>query len=46
MPIETQPSPKPGEPAQFLSWTGLYLVVAVALASEIAVFAVITWIYR
>ena len=29
-----------------LSWTALYLIVAVALALEIAAFAACTWIYR
>jgi hypothetical protein len=34
------------EVAPFLSWTVLYLIVAVALALEIVAFAAIHWIYR
>jgi hypothetical protein len=40
MPDETPPSAPP------LGWTALYLIVAVALALEIAAFAACTWIYR
>jgi hypothetical protein len=40
MPDEIPPSAPP------LSWTALYLIVAVALALEIAAFAACTWIYR
>jgi hypothetical protein len=46
MPVEPRPSSQPDEGAPFLSWTGLYVVVAVALAAEIAAFAALTWIYR
>jgi hypothetical protein len=45
-PAEIPEHHEPGEAAPFLSWTALYLVVAAALASEIAAFATITWIYR
>jgi hypothetical protein len=40
MPDEIPPSAPP------LSWKTLYLIVAVALALEIAAFAACTWIYR
>jgi len=33
-------------PAPFLSWPRLYLIVAGALVLEIAGFAVLHWIYR
>ena len=33
-------------PAPFASWRALYLIVASALALEIAAFAALTWIYR
>ena len=33
-------------PVSFLSWTALYLIVAGALALEIAAFAAFTWMYR
>jgi hypothetical protein len=33
-------------PVPFASWKALYLIVAVALALEIAAFAALTWIYR
>jgi hypothetical protein len=44
----------PDEPARreldaappFLSWTGLYVILAVTLAFEIVLFAAITAIYR
>jgi len=36
----------PIEAAPFLSWTTLYILVAAALAVEIAAFAAIRWIYR
>jgi hypothetical protein len=45
-PAEIPEHHEPGEAAPFLSWTVLYLVVAAALASAIAAFATITWIYR
>jgi len=34
------------DPAPLLSWRALYLVVAIALALEIAAFSALTWIYR
>jgi hypothetical protein len=34
------------EPAPFLSWTAIYIVVAASLAVEIAAFVAIRWIYR
>jgi hypothetical protein len=40
MPGETPP------PAPPLGWNALYLIVAIALALEIAAFAACTWIYR
>jgi hypothetical protein len=39
-------APRAGEAAPFLSWTAIYLVIALSLAAEIAAFATITWIYR
>ena len=39
------PDEAPG-PAPVLSWAALYLIVAVALALEIAGFAALHWIYR
>lgn len=38
-PDETPPAAPP------LSWTALYLIVAIALGLEIAAFAVCKWIY-
>jgi hypothetical protein len=40
MPDETLP------PAPLPGWKVLYLIVATALALEIAAFAALTWIYR
>ena len=40
MPDETPSS------APFLSWNLLYLIVAIALAVEIAAFSVLTWMSR
>ena len=45
MPDEPQRRELHDEPP-FLSWTALYLIVAGALLADVALFAVITLIYR
>jgi hypothetical protein len=37
---------KTPRPVLFLSWKVIYLIVASALALEIAAFSALTWIYR
>ena len=36
----------PNESAPFLTWTALYLIVAIALALDMAALAAVGWIYR
>ena len=46
MPNETQGQTSGEPPSPLLTWKALYIIVASALAVEIAAFSLLTWIYR